>query len=181
MKIKHILILLILCIFCQFSFGQSANFRIADTFDILTKSENKKWLLNFSNVNEKSERISLIKQKIRSDADYRIKVETPEDYWEEEVLAEDFVRASKEKECQACDCKISFKLIIKSEEYDLNAAKYSYVYDVLDQMESDDIEKILVDYDINKKDMYTEGECGIVYLYTENKKLKRIIRKALKN
>lgn len=163
--------------------GDAVELPEAKTF--LTISDNKEWMNEFERLTDKSVQVSYIKSKILADSQYTAEnFVNKEDYWKNLVLTGDQAEedGGNAKEAKAnCDCKIKFKLVLETSEYDLDAAKFRFVNEILDSIEAYQIDAIRVNNKFVKDNNVAKaGECGSVLLYSEDRGLKRLMRRLLK-
>lgn len=185
MKINYFKTILFLVLSVSGCFAQGTSDNDQESGKFLTVSENREWLTQFETTSDKVAQVQTIRDKIISDAAYKRGTSfKKEDYWENLVLAENedegFTSESKEPAVN-CDCKIKFMLVLGSDEYELDAAKFNFVNNILSEIQASRIDAILVKKKFVQDDVVTSGECGTVYLYSEDRSLKRLVRKLLKN
>ncbi len=152
-------------------------------FDIKDE-DNEIWLSDLEQTPNKSEKILMIKNKIKLDSQYILEHPEKENFWKEQVTNDTLTtsQATLDKyqlATDGCNCKIKFMLVVKNDQFNLDATKYNFVKPVLNQVQANTIDTILIQNNFKTNKIYEEKECGIIYLYTENLRLKQQIKDRL--
>lgn len=149
------------------------------TFDCNLQLENKLWKTEFEKAKSKSERIELIKRKIKSDSIYKQsepKIIT--------VHSATYYNNHKDKNGNECGCKILFILHYKKRKaIILNLNERPELKIVVEKLNSDNVEQIW--YVFKKETAQAvygmSGKCGFVQLKITDRKLKRLIKNVWKH
>ncbi len=145
---------------------------------ILTEKQNAEWITEFEKLSSKNEQIAEIKKKIYSDSIYirkngynrigcRIIIQNVESF-------------KKSLEKSDCECKVVFVLGFKKEAYLLDPIEYPKTNKRLELITNKNIDKITVLKGNVASALYgTNGSCGVVVMYSDNRKFKRKIKNVL--
>ncbi len=149
------------------------------TDSLLTEKQNAEWIAEFEKLKSKSEQIAEIKKKIESDSIYYVGNTHFHNSGNERVEHQTFGAGKKIYESN-CECKIMFKLIVKSDEYLLDYSEFEHTNKILSLINKLNIDKITV----YKNDMAPilfgqRAKCGGIILYSDNRKLKKRIKNVL--
>lgn len=138
------------------------------------KPENKDWLLKYKKAEGLDNQIDLVVQKINADNGYFEANPTPDNLNDKRVFGE--LPCSNK-------CSIRFGLMYsKRDGIVLDLAKNPEFQDLLTEFTAENISRIELN-ESHDKDIYslkTNKRSGII-LYTDNKELKKKIKKAIKN
>lgn len=154
-----------------------------EQFDIKDE-DNKLWLSDLEETTDKNEKILMIKDKIRIDSQYILEHPEKENFWKTQAINDSLTtsQATLDKYQLAedgCNCKIKFMLVVKDDQFNLDATKYNFVKPVLKEVQPNTIDTILIKNNFKSNSIYEAKECGIIYLYTENNRLKQQIKDRL--
>jgi len=145
-----------------------------NTSDCNLQSENKLWKAEYEKAENKSERIKLIKSKIKSDSIYEqseFKIKT--------AHSPTIFNEHKNKNGIECGCKILFILHYKKRRSIIvNLNDRPELSIVVDELNSENVERIWSEF---KKEtaqaVYgVAGKCGFIQLRIKDRKLKRLIK-----
>lgn len=165
----HKLTSLLLLFFFGICFGQHPG-----TGQCTLKPENKDWLLEFKKAEGIENQVDLIVQKINADNGYFEANPTPDNLDDKRVFGE--LPCSNQ-------CSIRFGLMYsKRGGIVLDLTKNPEFKDLLSEFTADNISRIELNesHEKNRYKHKTHKRSGIV-LYTDNKDLKKKIKKAIKN
>ncbi len=144
------------------------------TSDCNLQLENKLWKMEFEKAKSKSERIELIKRKVKSDSIYEQsepKIIT--------VHSATIFNEHKDKNGTECGCKILFILHYKKRKSIIvNLNERPELNIIVEKLNSDNVEQIW--YEFKKETAQAvygvSGKCGFVQLKITDRKLKRLIK-----
>jgi len=161
----------IILIFYSIAFGQNGKENKCEL-----QAQNITWKTEFEKVENKSQQIKLIKEKIKSDSifsDFQPKIithDTP-------TITNEAVDENGNK----CGCKILFVLwYSKKKSIRLNLSSKPQLSSILENLNAENIEKIWFVFDKSAEAIYGgQAECGFVQIEARDKKLKRLIEKTV--
>jgi hypothetical protein len=168
---KRILIFALFLLFSKTIFSQEK-----ETDSLLTEKQNAEWIAEFEKLDSKFEQLSQIKKKIESDSIYYVGNVHFHTSGNERVEHQTIGSGKKIYESN-CECKIMFKLIVKSDEYILDFSEFEHTDNILNLINESNVDKITV----WKNDMASvlfgqRAKCGGIILYSDNRKLKKKIK-----
>lgn len=174
---KKLKLLAILCL------GSTVLLQAQEQFGIKDE-DNKIWLTDLENASDKSAKILMIKNKIELDSQYVLDQAEKTNFWKEQVINDTLTtsQANLDKYQLAgddCNCKMKFMLVVKDDQFNLDATKYNFVKPVLNEVQPNTIDTILIKNNFKTNDIYENKECGIIYLYTNSIQLKQEIKDRL--
>jgi len=171
---KRLLIFAFLLSFSNTIFSQEIK-----TDSLLTEKQNAEWITEFEKLDSKSEQIAGIKKKIESDSIYYVGNTHFHNSGNERVEHQTFGSGKKIYESN-CECKIMFKLIVKSDEYLLDYSEFEHTDKILNLINDSNIEKITVYKNDFAPILFGQrAKCGGIILYSDNRKLKKKIKNVL--
>ena len=149
------------------------------TDSLLTEKHNAEWIANFEKLESKSEQISEIKKKIINDSIFHISNINIHNWGFKKVERKSFGSGKKMYESN-CECKIMFKLIIKSDEYLLDYSEFEHTDKIMNLINESNVDKITIWKNDMALTLFGErAKCGGIILYSDNRKLKRGIENVL--
>lgn len=145
----------------------------SDSF--LTEENNIVWIKEFEKLNEKSDQLFEIKRKVFGDSIYKRK----RSYCLIGVKKSEVLKKTVEK--TNFECKIMFILSLKGDMYILDQNENSKTNKILELLTTKNIDGVTV---LKKGDdalaLYgTYGRCGVVILYSDNRRLYRKVKNIL--
>jgi hypothetical protein len=171
MKNKFIAILLILI---NLSFGQNQDNK---ELEIKTKSDN--WIRNLQEIDSKEKQIHFIIDKIKNDSIIEFKNISDKIVLKvnkDENVIDAIIRQSNQSKC-----KILFVLSQKKTGYLLDLNKYPHNYVILKYLTNETINSIEILEDEKAISLYgSRAICGVVILKSDDKKLRKLIKKSLR-
>jgi hypothetical protein len=174
MKKACILRILLLVTVYGFSQGDSINTG-------LTEKQNEEWINGFQKLTTKSAQLEFIKEKITRDSVCHLSNVNTHHWKFAKVERKSFGSGRTVRESN-CDCKIQFLLSLKSvkNSIPLDYSEFEHTGIILSLINDSNISKI----SLFKEEMAlalfgSRGKCGGIILYSENRKLRKLIRNEL--
>ena len=140
--------------------------------------ENEQWKIKFEKTESKTERISLIKQKIKSDSIYslrepKFKISHSITWYNEQV----------DEKGNDCGCKILFILYYsKKNLIILNLNSKPELSSILKELNSENIDLFYSFDKLTAQTLYgTSSKCGFIQMTLKDNKIKRKIKRKIKN
>jgi hypothetical protein len=159
------------------TFSNSISSQAIKTDTTLTKRQNAVWVEGFEKLTLESDQIASIKSKIEKDSVFYIS-NTAVHNWGFKKIERKSLGSGKKISKSNCECKIMFKLIVRSNEYILDYPEFENTPKILDLLNESIIDKITVfKNDVARTVFGERGKCGVIILFSNNGKLKRKIKK----
>ncbi|UWX66227.1 Plug domain-containing protein [Empedobacter stercoris] len=166
------LLLSFLLIFTTLGFGQNKNNQ-----ELGLKSESDKWIENLEKIDSKEMQIHLIKEKIKQDSIINFKSISDKIV----IKVEDGENINDALRKQS-KCKIMFVLFQKNVGHLLDLNQYPNYSVILKYLTNETINSIEILKNENATSLYgSRAICGVVILKSNDRKLKKLIKKSLRN
>jgi hypothetical protein len=161
------------------SIGKAVYAQEIKTSSLLTEKQNAEWIAEFEKLVSKTDQIDGIKSKIINDSIFHISNVNIHNWSFKKIERQSLGYGKKIYESN-CECKIMFKLIVKSDEYLLDYFEFEYTEKILNLINISNIEKITVFKNNMASILFGQrAKCGGIILYSDNQKLKEKIKNVL--
>ena len=169
----------LICVYIL-AFSNSLFSQEMKTDSIMTKESNYQWISELNSEKSINSKVQLIEKKIFTDSNYKstkdsklLKVEVLKD----KTITESFKIAYDKTDFE---CKLIFYLSFnKRKVYELDINKNIKTEEILELIQLNDIDNVTVFTGPDMIHLYGIEKCGIVTIYSSNRKLKRKVKNVL--